>query len=172
MSTIIDRSRSPAGNKGNKTDEDFKASIWADFETKLDAKNEVVFKNFKDEVKTVVGSLVTREIERIEVTMASNQKSNEANMASLEKKVDDKFVSLENTLLKAINDNKAPAAPASGSLPSSPPAAGGKGAPAFSVKAAASRYDARPFGGMVAPTPPWVDDVTTPHFNRAADATK
>ena len=39
------------------------------------------------------------------------------------------------------------------------------------MAAATARYDARP-GGAVAPTPPWVDDATTPHFNRAPDATK
>ena len=80
------RSRSPKDNKGDKSEDvEFKNQIWADFETKLDAKNEVVFKNFKDEVKNVVGSLVSREIERIETTIATNQKTNEANMASLEK---------------------------------------------------------------------------------------
>ena len=35
----IPRSRSPK-DKGDKSDEDFKQSVWADFETKLDAKNE------------------------------------------------------------------------------------------------------------------------------------
>ena len=156
--SIIDRSRSPIGNKGgNKTDEDFKASIWADFETKLDAKNEVVFKNFKDEVKTVVGSLVTREIERIEVTMASNQKSNEANMASLEKMM----TSLCHWRI-----------PFSKQLLTTRPLLLPQPQVSFSVKDATARFDARPSGGMVAPTPPWVDDVTTQHFNRAADATR
>ena len=64
----------------------------------------------------------------------------------------------------------APVAPsASGSMPSS---AGGNVVPSFSVKDATSHFDARPTGGMVAPTPPWVDDVTTRHFNRAPDSTK
>ena len=79
-------------------------------------------------------------------------------------KNDDKFVSLEIPLLKAIKDNKPPDAP-SGSLPSSGVV------PSFSVKDATSRFDA-PSGGMVAPTPPWVDDATTPHFNTAPDSTK
>ena len=81
------RSRSPKDNKGDKSEVDveFKNQIWADFETKLDAKNEVVFKEVKEEVKNVVGSLVSREIERIKTTIAINQKINEANMASLEK---------------------------------------------------------------------------------------
>ena len=82
------RIRSPKDNKGDKGEDlEFKNQIWADFETKLDAKTEVVFKNFKEEVKNVVGSLVSREIERIDTTIATNQKTNEANMASLKKKL-------------------------------------------------------------------------------------
>ena len=74
-------------------------------------------------------------------------------------------MSLEIILLNAIIDNKPPDAP-SGSLPSS------SVVPSFSGKDATSRFDARLSGGMVAPTPPWVDDATTPHFNRAPDSTK
>ena len=72
------RSRSP---KGNMSDEEFKKSVWAEFESKIDAKNIA----FKDEVKTVVGTLVNREIERIETKIDANQKVNETNMANLEK---------------------------------------------------------------------------------------
>ena len=72
------RSRSPKGTMG---DEDFKKAVWAEFESKIDAKNNA----FKDEVKNVVGTLVNREIERIETKTDANQKVNESNMANLEK---------------------------------------------------------------------------------------
>ena len=62
-------------------DEEFKKAVWAEFESKIDAKNNA----FKDEVKTVVGTLVNREIERIETKIDANQKVNETNMANLEK---------------------------------------------------------------------------------------
>ena len=82
MSLSGSRSRSPK-EKGNKSDEDFKQSVWADFETKLDAKNEIVFKALKDEVRTVVGTLVNREIERVETKIDANQKANETSMVIL-----------------------------------------------------------------------------------------
>ena len=71
------RSRSPKGQGDHKTDE----AIWAEFEAKIDAKNNA----FKDEVKVVVGTLVNREIERIESKIGANQKVNETNMVNLEK---------------------------------------------------------------------------------------
>ena len=78
-------------------DEDFKKAVWAEFESKIDAKNNA----FKDEVKTVVGTLGNREIERIETKIDANQKVNETNMANLEK-IDNGLANMESNLLKAI----------------------------------------------------------------------
>ena len=150
-------------------DEEFKKAVWAEFESKIDAKNNA----FKDEVKTVVGSLVNREIERIETKIDSNQKVNETNMANFEKKLDNGLANMESNLLKAIADKQAIPAPAPppGSRPGSA-GDGGASAPTFSVRDAQSRFEPRPGGTPASPPPPWVDDVTTPHFNRAPDATK
>ena len=74
--------------------------------------------------------------------------------------MDGKLATMESNVLKAIQDSKeaTPASPA----PSGSPGPSG---------AASSRYDSRP-GVPMAISPPWVNDVVTPQFNRAPDATK
>ena len=89
------RSRSPKGALG---EEDFKKAVWAEFESKIDAKNNA----FKDEVKTVVGTLVNREIERIETKIDANQKVNETNMANLEKSLTMVLLILRATFSKQL----------------------------------------------------------------------
>ena len=75
-------------------------------------------------------------------------------------------------MLKAVADKQSPTpALPPGSRPGSA-GDGGVSAPSFSVRDATSRFEPRPGGAPAAPPPPWVDDVTTPHFNRAPDATK
>ena len=87
----------------------------------------------------------------------------------MEKTVDDNFSDLEKNLLKAIAASNAPSAPP-GSMPGS---SGGTGVatPSVAVKDATARFEARP-GGNASPTPPWVEDVTTPLFNRPPNPTK
>ena len=68
-------------------DADSEQAIWVDVETKLDAKNEIVFKALEDEVKTVVGTLDKREIERIEGKIVANQKINETNIVNWDQKL-------------------------------------------------------------------------------------
>ena len=81
--------------------------------------------------------------------------------------MDGKFATMESNLLKAVQDSKeaTPAPPA----PSGTPGPSGTGA--LSYAEASSRFDPRP-GVAMAHAPPWVNDVTTPQFNRAPDATK
>lgn len=78
-----------------------------------------------------------------------------------------KFATMESNLLKAIKDSKEaiPAPPA----PSGTPGTSGSGA--LSNADATSRSDPRP-GIATAHSQPWVNDVTTPPFYRAPDATK
>ena len=83
--------------------------------------------------------------------------------------MDGKFAAMESNLIKAIQECKdAPPAPPA---PSGAPGPSGAAGASFSVADATARYEARP-GHAFPPTPPWVNDVTTPHFNRAPDAIK
>ena len=83
----------------------------------------------------------------------------------------DGLAALETNLLKAISTATLPAPAPPGSLPGS--AGEGSQAQASSfVRDSAARFESRPVTGSTPPMPPWVGDVTTPHFNRAPDATK
>ena len=115
----------------------------------------------KSDVKQVVNTLVGKQVERLE-KIDHNQQTTNTNIKNLEKQMDGKFATMESNLLKAIQDCKdaTPAPPAPSGSPG-PSGAGGS----------SSRYDSRP-GVAMALSPPFINDVTTPQFNRAPDATK
>ena len=72
--------------------------------------------------------------------------------------MDGKFATMDGNLFNAINASNGPP------IPPGTPGSAGDVRPSFSVAAATARYDALA-GGSVAPTQPWVDDDTTPHFS-------
>ena len=82
MSLSGTRSRSPLRAGTTPQEDAFEQAIWAKFEDKLDAKN----KHFKDEMKGVVGSLVNREVEKLESKIDNYQKTTDSNMTNLAKK--------------------------------------------------------------------------------------
>ena len=182
MSSDGDRSRSPKGeanpskakpskapggeDKSSADPSTWSDQIWDEICPKLDVKLEGFQTVFKESVKTVVNTMVGKHVERLDKKIEHNQQTTNTNIKNLEKQMDGKFATMESNLLKAIQASKE-------ATPSPPgkPGPSGAGLPSFSVADATARYDSRP-GVEMAPTPPWVNDVTTPHFNRAPDATK
>ena len=183
MSSGETRSRSPPRDKGN-TDSNAAAStlprvgddakidgfteIWDTICPKMDNKLSDFASGFKEDVKTVVSSMVKNHVERLEKKIESNQQLTNTNIKNLEKQMDDKFSHMEGNLLKAIQASKdAPAPPA----PSGAPEGGATGGPSFSVADGRNRFEPRP-GAAISTCPPWINQVTTSHFNRVPDATK
>ena len=177
------RSRSPPRETGKKekakpsskgadapsdNPETWSDQIWDDICPRLDVKLD----GFKDDVKKVVNTLVGKQVERLEKKIEHNQQATNTNIKNLEKQMDGKFATMESNLLNAIQAaSKATPSPSEPSGTPGPSGIASSVAPSFTVADGIARYDARP-GVAMAPCPPWVNDVTTPHFNRAPDATK
>ena len=175
MSHASPRSRSPKDNKGSLSKgsdgsaddpESWTEQIWDAICPKMDEK----LGGFKTDVKQVVNTLVGKQLERLEKKIENNQQTINNNLQNLEKQMDGKFATMESNLLKAIQECKS-ASPPPPPAPSGEPGSSGLAGASFSVADAAARYQARP-GHSFPPSPPWINDVTTPHFNRAPDATK
>ena len=175
------RSRSPARDKGN-TDSNSAAitpagdkpkidgfdEIWDTLGPKMDNKLSDFSSGFKEDVKNVVNSMVKDQVDRLEKKIESNQQLTNTNLKNLEKQMDGKFSTMEGNLLKAIQASKdAPAPPA----PSGAPEGGATGGPSFTVADGKNRFEPRP-GVANSTCPPWINQVTTSHFNRVPDATK
>ena len=182
MSSDGDRSRSPKGDKAkpskapggeDKASDDpstWSDQIWDEICPKLDVKLDGFQQAFKEDVKKVVNTMVGKHVERLDKKIEHNQQTTNTNIKKLEKQMDGKFATMEENLLKAIQASKPPEPPAPSGAPG-PTGAAPSGIASFSVADGVARYDARP-GVATSPCPPWVNDVTTPHFNRIPDATK
>ena len=153
---------------GDESKIDGFTEIWDTICPKMDNKLSDFASGFKEDVKTVVTSMVKTHVERLEKKIESNQQLTNTNIKNLEKQMDDKFSHMEGNLLKAIQASKDTHAPPA---PSGAPEGGATGGPSFSVADGRNRFEPRP-GAAISTCPPWVNQVTTSHFNRVPDATK
>ena len=157
------RSHSPLRGEDTKKGEDTKSltdQILEQLGPKLDKANA----DFMDATKSVVGSLVNQQIERLEKKIADNQQATQKQIADNQAAAQKQFADLETNLLKAIKASNSPPAPAPAPTGGSPevhpglrPTPGGR---SFAEAAGAPGQQ------------PVVNAVTTPAFNRKPNPTK
>jgi len=156
----VDRSRSPAGSKGDgfkgdvgDLDEKFD-KLWAKhLEPKMVEKN----KEFEAEIKNVVGSFVKTEVDRL-------QEKVDIRFTEVEKKVDNGFADIR-AAIDGLKQTFASPPP----VPPLAPAAGGGNEVRQVLRSSPLSFSEAVAAGSQQPAG---NDVTTPNFNRKLNPTK